>query len=228
MLALVNSPSPTRLVTATLPIADLRYVPQDPTVGIPSCAPLVQHEMLKTLREQAPAAYMHAHRELGLTLERTRALIEQRHQVVSAARALKLARVIAAEPNARSIFGATGHSLYETLHQEMHRSLKCAVRTLPRSLRHRAAFKVARYLAYKFAGSTNHLIVEPHEEGVYLTLRNGIFAERFETLSGAHAYYRNVFETMLQQFAHIDCEVVEVRRPRVHPNQCNFKILWKG
>ena len=244
MFALVHSPSPTHLVTPSLPLLNgtltgsladigspfvtdfLNYAPQDPTIGIPSCAPLVQHEMLKSLREQAPYAYLHANRELGLTLERTQSLLEQRQQVVSAARALKLARLVAAEPNGRDIFGATGQSLYDNLHQDLNRTLKCAVRTLPRSLRQRLAFAVARRVAYKFAGTTNHLILEPHEHGVYLTLRNGIFAERLETLSGAHAYYRNVFETMLQQFAHIDCEISEVRRPRVHPNQCNFKIVW--
>ncbi len=243
MIALVHSPSPAHLVTTASTLAGPLigslasagstfvtefpyFTPQDPTIGIPSCAPLVQHEMLKSLREQAPYAYLHANRELGLTLERTQVLLEQRQQVVSAARTLKLARLVAAEPNGRDIFGATGQALYDTLHQDLNRTLKCAVRTLPRNLRQRLAFAVARRVAYKFAGTTNHLILEPHEHGVYLTLRNGIFAERFETLSGAHAYYRNVFETMLQQFAHIDCEIVEVRRPRVHPNQCNFKIVW--
>jgi hypothetical protein len=238
MLALVNHAAPTS-GAAALPVTSFlqntsAYAPQAPVYaqqpapawGIPSCAPLVQHAMLKSLREQAPYAYLHANRELGLTLERTQSLIEQRQQVISAARTLKLARLVAAEPNGRAIFGATGHSLYDTLHQEMGRTLKGAIRTLPRSLRQRLAFAVTRRLAYKFAGTTNHLILEPHHEGVYLTLRNGIFAERFDTLSGAHAYYRNVFETMLQQFAHIDCEVVEIRRPRVHPNQCNFKIIW--
>ena len=225
MLALVNAPSLMRL-SATMPVAAPRLLPQDPTLGVPSCTPLVQHELLKAVREQAPYTYLHANRELGLTLERTQALVEQRVQVVSAARALKLARLVAAEPNGRAIFGATGHTLYDTLHAEMSRSLKGAMRALPRNMRKRLAFTMARYMAYKFAGSTNHLILEPHEHGVYLTLRNGIFADRLETLGGAHAYYRNVFETMLREFAHLDCEVVEVRRPRVHPNQCNFKIVW--
>jgi hypothetical protein len=187
---------------------------------------LVQHELLRNVRDHAPFTYFRAKQELGMTLERTQSLIEQRVQIVSAARALKLARLVAAEPNGRAIFSATGQTLYGTLHQEMSRSLKGLVRTLPRSWRQGLAFSVTRYMAYKFAGSTNHIILEPHEDGVYLTLRNGVFADRLETLGGAHAYYRNIFETMLQQFAHIDCEVVEVRRPRVHPNQCNFKIVW--
>jgi hypothetical protein len=234
MLSLVNSTAPTSLATVSLPLTTslATALPANLVEARHGAARAlayqvsVQHEMLKSLREQAPYAYVHANRELGLTLERTQALLEQRQQVVSAARALKLARLVAAEPNGREIFGATGHSLYGYLHQDLNRTLKGAVRTLPRGLRQRLAFAVARRIAYKFAGSTNHLILEPHAAGVYLTLRNSIFAERFETLSGAHTYYRNVFETLLQQFAHIDCEVTEIRRPRVHPNQCNFKIVW--
>jgi hypothetical protein len=226
MLALVNSPSPLSYVTSPMQVTAPNFVTQDPTIGVPSVAPLVQHELLKHVREQAPYTYLRANRELGLTLERTHSFLEQRVQVVSAARALKLARIVAAEPNGRTIFGAAGQTVYDTMHQEMSRSLKGAVRTLPRSWRKSLAFNVTRYMAYKFAGSTNHMMLEPHAHGVYLTLRNGVFADRLETLSGAHAYYRNIFETMLQQFAHIDCEVVEVRRPRVHPNQCNFKIVW--
>jgi hypothetical protein len=181
---------------------------------------------LKAVRHQLPFTYVRANRELGLTLERTQALIEQRQEIISAARALKLARLVAYEPNGREVFGETGQNLYAALQEELHRSLKFTVRCLPRSLRIRLALAVARRIAPGFAGSTNQLIVEPYEKGVYLTLRDGLFSERLETLSGAHAYYRNLFETMLQQFAQVDCEVLEARRPRFSINQCSLKIVW--
>jgi len=58
-------------------------------------------------------------------------------------------------------------------------------------------------------------------------LRTGVFADRLDTLGGAHEYYRNVFKGMLNELARVDCEIKEVRRPSVYLNQVNFEIRWE-
>ncbi len=235
MLALVNTPAtPLRLVppvlvpsvpaVAYIPIP--RAYPQETTLSTPSCAPLVQHELLKAVRHRQPELYLRASRELGLTLERTQALVQQHVPIVSAARAIKLARLVAAEPDGHAVFGEAGQAMFPPLSQELHRSVKFAVRHLPRSLRFRLALTAARRLSERFAGSTNEIIVTQHHESIYLSLRDAVFSDRMETLVGAHFYYRKILETMLQQFAHIDCEIQEVRRPRLHLHQCNFRINY--
>src|SRR5262247_3669736 len=65
--------------------------------GVPSCAPLVQHELLKAVREQMPSVYNHAAREIGLTVSGAQDLIERKVEIISAARAIRLARLIALE-----------------------------------------------------------------------------------------------------------------------------------
>ena len=231
MIALVNtSTTPLRLVPSVPPavayIPISRAYPQETTLSTPSCAPLVQHELLKAVRHRQPLLYMRASRELGMTLERTEALVQQRVPIVSAARAIKLARLVAAEPEGQAVFGEAGRALFTPLSQELHRSVKFAVRHLPRTLRFRLALAAARRLSERFAGSTNQIIVAQHDESIYLTLRDAVFSDRLETLVGAHFYYRKILETMLQQFAHLDCEVQEVRRPRLHLHQCNFRINY--
>lgn len=235
MLALVNTPvTPLRLVPpVSLPtVPAVTYIPiprafpQETPLGTPSCAPLVQHELLKAVRHLQPALYARASRELGLTLERTQVLVQQHIPIVSAARAIKLARLVSAEPEGHAVFGEAGQALFPPLSQELHRAVKFAARHLPRGLRFRLALAATRRLSERFAGSTNQIIVTQHDDCIYLTLRDAVFSDRLETLVGAHFYYRKILETMLQQFAHLDCEVQEVRRPRLHLHQCNFRINY--
>lgn len=231
MLALVNTPAtPLRLVSPVHPVVTYIPIPssypQETTLSTPSCAPLVQYELLKAVRQMQPALYLRASRELGLTLERTQALIEQRVPIVSAARAIKLARLVAAEPEGHAVFGEAGRAVFSPLSQELHRSVKFAARHLPRALRLRLALAATRRLSERFAGSTNQIIVTRHDESIYLTMRDAVFSDRLETLVGAHFYYRRILETMLQQLAHLDCEIQEVRRPRLHLHQCNFRINY--
>lgn len=231
MLALVNTPAPPlRLVPPANPAVTYipipRAYPQEATLSTPSCAPLVQHELLKAVHHRQPALYTRVSRELGMTLERTDALVQQRLPIVSAARAIKLARMVASEPEGLAVFGEAGQALFPPLSQELHRSVKFAVRHLPRALRFRFALAAARHLSERFAGSTNQIIVAQHDQSIYLTLRDAVFSDRPDTLVGAHFYYRKILETMLQQFAHIDCEIQEVRRPRLHLHQCNFRINY--
>jgi hypothetical protein len=223
MLSLVNSPTTLRPVTLATPqlLSDLCY-------GVPSCAPLVQHELLKSVREQMPQAYTCAARELGLTVAKTQELIERPIPIISAARAIRLARLIAYEPNVREVFGDAGHNLFDVMNQRFPGVIKAGVRTLPRSLRARLAVAWTKRVAYGFAGSVNRITVQPTRHGIMLSISNGVFADRLDTLGGAHAYYRNIIETMFQQFAHVDCEVNEVRRPRVRLNQCHYEIVWEA
>jgi hypothetical protein len=223
MLAPINSPTPIRPIGLSTP-----PMPQDICVGVPSCAPLVQHELLKSVREQIPHAYTRAGQELGLTISRTQELIDKRVEIISAARAIKLARIIAYEPNARDVFGETGHNLFCAINRELPRLIKATVRHLPRRLRIRLAVALTKQIAHSFAGSINQIIVQPGDEGVKLWVLDGVFSDRLDTLGCAHTYYRNVFETMLQQLAFVDCEVNEVRRSRVRLNQCTFEIVWEA
>lgn len=227
MIALVNSSAaPLRLVTSPVPTLVPQALLQEVRVGTPSCAPLVQHELLKAVRQYLPQTYLRVCRELGLTLERTSALVEQGAPIVSAARAIKLAQLIAYEPDSREVFAVAGQAIYSSLHNHLSRSLRFAVRQLPRAWRVRLALTTARKIAHRFAGSTNQLIiVEPNERYTYLSLRDPIFSERLDTLGGAHCYYSSVFKALLREFAHVDGQVSTVRPPRPHLHQCNFKIV---
>lgn len=223
MLSLVSSPTilrPVTLASTGLP-ADLCY-------GVPSCTPLVQHELLKSVREQMPQAYAQAARELGLTVAKTQALIERPISIISAARAIKLARLIAYEPNVREVFGEAGHNLFGAMSRTFPGLVKATVRTLPRGLRARLALTYTKRVAYGFAGSVNRINARPTPHGVIVSISKGVFADRLDTLGGAHAYYRNIFETMFQEFAHVDCEVNEIRRPRVYLDQCHYEIVWEA
>lgn len=226
MLSLVSSPSPIRPVSSTTFIAN--PLPSETCYGVPSCGPLVQHELLKAVREQMPQAYARASREMGLTVTRTQELIERRAQIISAARAIKLARLIAYEPNARDVFGTAGDNLFAALQQQTSGALKTTMRALPRSLRIRLALAWTRRVAHGFAGSVNQIAYETRPGGIVLSVRQGVFADRLDTLGGAHEYYRHILTTMLHEFAHVDCEVSELRRPRVHLHQCNYKIVWEA
>jgi bacteriochlorophyll 4-vinyl reductase len=223
MLAPVNFPDQIRPLAPSAP-----GIPQEIILGVPSCAPLVQHELLKAVRDQLPALYTRAARELDLTVSRTQELIDRRVEIVSAARAIKLARMIAYEPNARDVFGEAGHNLFEEMNRGFPRALKAAIRNLPHPLRVRLALAWARKVAYGFAGSAHHLLAEYHRRVIALSVRNGVFADRLDTLGGAHEYYRKVFETMFRELALLDCEVKEIRRPRVYLNQCNYEIVWEA
>lgn len=223
MLSLVNSPTTLRPVTLAPPglSADLCY-------GVPSCTPLVQHELLKSVREQMPQAYTRVTRELGLTVAKTQEMVEKPVSIISAARAIKLARFIAYESNSREVFGDAGHNLFGSMSRNFPGLIKMTMRTLPRGLRTRLALKWTARAAYGFAGSVNRITAEPTRRGVVLSISNGVFSDRLDTLGGAHAYYRNIIETMFHEFAHVDCEVHEIRRPRVHLNQCHYEIVWEA
>lgn len=223
MLSLVNSPTTLRPVTLVNPEG-----PVDLCYGVPSCAPLVQHELLKSVREQLPQAYTRATRELGLTVAKTQSLLERPVSIISAARAIKLARLIAYESNAREVFGETGHNLFVAMNRNFPGLARMTVRSLPRGLRARLALAWTKRAAYGFAGSVNRISAEPTRRGLLLSISNGVFADRLDTLGGAHAYYLNILETMFQEFAHVDCEVQEIRRPRVHLNQCHYEIVWEA
>lgn len=223
MLSLVNSPTTLR------PVIPAAYsLPSDLFHAVPSCAPIVQHELLKAVREQIPDAYSRAKEELGLTVARTEELIERRVQIISSARAIKLARLIAYDPNSRKVFGQAGQNIYSALHFSFSGLGRTAVRSLPKGLRARLALSLTRRIAYDFAGSLNRFLIRPVQGGVTLAICNGVFSDQLDTLGGAHSYYGHIIEKMFQELAHLDCDVSEIRSPRVFLNQCQYRIVWKA
>jgi hypothetical protein len=204
-----------------------RYDNRDVLCGVPSCAPLVQHELLKAVREQMPSVYNHAAREIGLTVSRTQDLIERRVEIISSARAIRLARLIALEPNSHAVFGQAGHNLFDEMRRDFPRLARASIRTLPAPLRIRLVMAWTRNIAHGFAGSRNRILTDHDRHEIALSLRGGVFADRLDTLGGAHEYYRNVFKVMLNELARVDCEIKEVRRPSVYLNQVNFEIKWE-
>lgn len=204
-----------------------RYDNRDILCGVPSCAPLLQHELLKAVREQMPSVYNHAAREIGLTVSRAQELIERRVEIVSSARAIRLARLIALEPNSHAVFGEAGHNMLDEMRRNFPRLARASIRVLPAPLRIRWAMSWTRDIAHGFAGSVSRILTDHQGHKITLSLRNGVFADRLDTLGGAHEYYRNVFKVMLNELARVDCEIKEVRRPSVYLKQCNFEIKWK-
>jgi hypothetical protein len=227
MLALVNSS--TRVRPVCLPVQP--YFPiaasQGVCFGAPSCSPLVQYELLKAMRERMPQVYTSAWCELDLTVSRTRELIDRRVEIISAARAIKLARMIAYEPNAIEVFGEAGRNLFEEMHRRFPRAVKATIRGLPRPARLRLALAWTQNVAHQFAGSVNQIVAKKQNGVISLSVQHGVFSDRPDTLDGAHEYYRRVFETMLRELAHVDCELTEVRWPRAHLGQCDYKIVWE-
>jgi hypothetical protein len=205
-----------------------RYENRDVLCGVPSCAPLVQHELLKAVRERMPSVYTRATREIGLTVSSTQELIERRVQIISSARAIRLARLIALEPNSHAVFGEAGHKLFDEMRRDFPRLARVSIHTLPAPLRIRLAMAWTRKIAHGFAGSLYRIMADHERHKVDLSLRNGVFADRLDTLGGAHEYYRNVFKVALNELARVDCEIKEVRRPSVFLNQCNFEIKWEA
>ncbi|HMB27678.1 MAG TPA: hypothetical protein VKS99_06200 [Blastocatellia bacterium] len=203
------------------------YDNREITCGVPSCAPLVQHELLKVVRERMPSVYNHAAQEIGLTVSRTQDLIERRVEIISSARAIRLARLIALEPNSHAVFGQAGHNLFDGMRRDFPRLARVSIRTLPAPLRIRLAMAWTRNIAHGFAGSVNRILTDHEGHKIALSLRSGVFADRLDTLGGAHEYYRNVFKVMMNELARVDCEIKEVRRPSVFLNQCNFEIKWE-
>ena len=196
--------------------------------GVPSCAPLVQHELLKAVREQMPSVYSRAAREIGLTVSHTQELVERRIQIISSARAIRLARIIALEPNSHAVFGEAGNKLFDEMNRDFPRLIRGSIRTLPPALRVRLAMSWTRKVAHGFAGSVNQIMTDHNRRQIALSLRNGVFSDRLDTLGGAHEYYRNIFKVMFRELARVDCEVKEIRRPRVHLKQVNFEIVWEA
>ena len=218
-----NQIRPLPLSAPGIPRYDNREIP----CGVSSCAPLVQHELLKAVRERMPSVYNHAAREIGLTVSGTQALIERRVEIISSARAIRLARLIALEPNSHAVFGEAGQNLFDELRRGVPRLVRASIRTLPAPMRIRLAMTWTRRVAHGFAGSLSRILTDHDRHKVALSLRSGVFADRLDTLGGAHEYYRNVFKVMLNELARVDCEIKEVRRPSVYLNQCNFEIKWE-
>ena len=204
-----------------------RYEHRDVLCGVPSCAPLLQHELLKAVRERMPSVYNRASREIGLTVSNTQELIERRVEIISSARAIRLARLIALEPNSHAVFGEAGYKLFDEMRHNFPRLAKFSIQPLPAPLRIRLVMAWTRSIAHGFAGSLNRITTDRDRHKLDLSLRNGVFADRLDTLGGAHEYYRNVFKVMLNELARVDCEIKEVRRPSVYLNQCNFEIKWQ-
>jgi hypothetical protein len=234
MYPLVNAPATPlppaprlRVVTSSVPAPLSTGLPKETSIGTPSCSPLVLHELLKATRQQLPNTYLRAGREFGLTLERTQALIEHQTPVYSAARAIKLARLIAQEPSGGEVFAAAGTAVYLALQPELNGAFRFMVRHLPRNWRVRLTMTVARQLAPHFAGSTNQIIlIEPDEQSLYFTLRDGLFTDHPTTLSGAHFYYHRLFGGLLRDFARLEGKLAAVRRPRLLLHQCTLRFSW--
>lgn len=227
MWAPINYPNqirPLPLSAPGIPQSDEREI----LSGVPSCAPLVQHELLKAVREQMPSVYSRAARDIGLTVSRTQELVERRIEIISSARAIRLARIIALEPNSNAVFGEAGNNLFGVMYRDFPRLIRGTIRNLPPQMRVRLAMSWTRKIAHGFAGSVNQINAEHNRHQIGLSLRNGVFSDRLDTLGGAHEYYRNVFKVMFRELARVDCEVKEIRRPRVHLNQCNFEIVWEA
>jgi hypothetical protein len=227
MWAPINHPNPIRPLPISapgIPQSDDRNI----LYGVPSCAPLVQHELLKAVREQMPSVYSRAAREIGLTVSHSQELVDRRVEIVSSARAIKLARIIAFEPNSHAVFGEAGNNLFDEMNRDFPRVVKATIRNLPHPLRIRLAMAWTRKIAHGFAGSVNQILTDHNSHSIVLSLRNGVFSDRLDTLGGAHEYYRNVFKVMFRDLARVDCEVREIRRPRVHLKQCNFEIVWEA
>ncbi|HEU0185392.1 MAG TPA: hypothetical protein VFS27_08760 [Blastocatellia bacterium] len=227
MWAPVNYPNQIRPLPLSAPGVP-RYENRDVLCGVPSCAPLLQHELLKAVRERMPSVYSHATREIGLTVSSTQELLDRRIQIISSARAIRLARLIALEPNSHAVFGEAGHNLFGEMRRNFPRIVRVSIQTLPAPMRIRLAMAWTRKIAHGFAGSLNRITADHESRKMDLSLRNGVFADRLDTLGGAHEYYRNVFKVMLNELARVDCEIKEVRRPSVFINQCNFEIKWEA
>ena len=112
MWAPANYPNQIRPLPLSAPGVP-RYEHRDIPCGVPSCAPIVQRELLKAVREQMPSVYNHAAQEIGLTVSRAEELIQRRIEIVSSARAIRLARLIALEPNSHAVFGEAGFDVAE-------------------------------------------------------------------------------------------------------------------
>ncbi len=223
MLAPINSPTTIRSIGLAPP-----KKPKEICVGVPSCAPLVQHELLQAVRRQIPHAYERACQELGLSVDFTQEFIERRVDIISAAGAIKLARMVAIEPHARDVFGETGRLIFKRMIEELPRAVRTTIRKLPRPLRIRLAISLTRKCAYKFAGGVNQIVVQERDGGIRLSVWNGVFADRLDTINGAQSYYRNIFETMLRELAFVNYQVREVKRPRFQLNVCSLEIVWEA
>src|SRR5215831_17202723 len=177
MWAPVNHPNPIRplpLSAPGIPQSDARNI----CYGVPSCAPLLQHELLKAVREQMPAVYSRAARDIGLTVSQTQELVDRRIEIVSSARAIKLARMIAFEPNSHAVFAEAGNNLFAEMNRDFPRMVKTTIRSLPRPLRIRLALAWTRKIAHGFAGSVNQILSDHNQRSIDLSVRHGVFSDR--------------------------------------------------
>src|SRR5262247_1023284 len=156
MWAPVNYPNQIRPLPLSAPGVP-RYDNREITCGVPSCGPLVQHELLKVVRERMPSIYNHAAQEIGLTVSHTQGLIERKVEIISSARAIRLARLIALEPNSHAVFGEAGHNLFDDMNRDFPRAVRATIRALPPPMRIRLAMGWTRKIAHGFAGSVNQI-----------------------------------------------------------------------
>ena len=215
MLAPATSPTRIRLVTPT--------ISQEICISAPSCAPLLQYQLLQVLADLTPRVYEQAAKECGLTLEQARVIVE-RGELVSAARAIRLACLIAHQPESNEIFHVAGHGLFTSLYRQLPTSLRLTISALPAPLRLRLALRVTRRLGHNFAGGSGNVTICRHQGRLYVKITDGVFSDRLETISGAYEFYRGIFEAMCQQLARAKRKVVTVKRARVRLNQCCFEI----
>src|SRR5262245_37914471 len=151
-----NQIRPLPLSAPGIPRIDNREIP----CGVASCAPIVQHELLKAVRERMPSVYNHVAREIGMTVSSTQELIERRVEIISSARAIRLARLIALEPNSHAVFGEAGHNLFDEMRRGFTRLARASLWTLPAPLRIRLAMTLTRSVAHGFAGSLSRILTD--------------------------------------------------------------------
>jgi hypothetical protein len=183
----------------------------------------LQYELLKVLEEQSPHAYARAVREIGLTLDQADMRVK-RSEVVSASRAIKLVRLIMRESNWRELLGQAGSSLFDSLYRELPFSIRATIRILPRPLRVPLAIAITRRITHSFAGGSGRLITRRRSGHFYLTVADGAFSERMETLDGAREFYRAFLEEMFRRFARVGWQVKEIKCARVRLHECCFEV----
>ncbi len=226
MIALVDSSTRIRC----LPVQPFRPIAaaQGICVGVPSVSPLVQRELLRAMRERIPQTYSNAWYELGVTVSRTQELIDRRVDIISAARAIKLARMIACEKNSAEVFSEAGARILSELLCRMPLMVRQTLRRWPVGTRRHFALSWATRMAHHFAGSVAYIATQKEAGDVRVTIHRGVFSERLETYSGAQEYYRSILQTLLRDAAFASCRIQPIEGPRLRLDQCRYQIVWEA
>lgn len=226
MIALVDSSTRIRC----LPVQPFRPMAaaQGICVGVPSVSPLVQRELLRAMRERIPQTYANAWYELGVTVSQTQALVDRRVEIISAARAIKLARMIACEKNSVEVFSEAGVRILTELLRRMPLVVRQTIRRWPIGTRRQFVLSWASRMGHHFAGSVAHISVQKETGEARVTIRRGVFSESLETFSGAQEYYRSILQTLLQDAAFTPCRINPIEGPRLRLDQCRYQIVWEA